>query len=106
MGDLAGLTSSPRLLDSELRLADLGGVGHFADEVEGETGADVAGDVGHVEGGDDLDDVVADDLPLAGDAAQHVRGLVVGDAAEARGEDAGGDRYVKGVGVEGDVVAI
>ena len=79
---------------------------HFADQIKGKAGADVAGDVGDVEGGDDLDDVVADDLALAGDAAQQVGGFVVGDAAEAGGEDAGGDRDVEGVGVEGDVVAI
>ena len=62
-------------------------MGHLADEIQRQAGADLARQIRDVDRGDDLDDVVADDLALAGYAAQQVRGLVVVEAAKAGTED-------------------
>src|SRR3954470_11425143 len=95
------------MVAARLRLAtDLPLMGHLADEIQRQAGADLARHIRDIDRGDDLDDVVADDLALAGYAAQQVRGLVVGEATEAGTEDTRSQWRIEAVGVEGDVIAV
>src|SRR5215213_9551227 len=81
-------------------------MGHLADEIQRQACADLTRHIRDVERGDDLDDVVADDLALPGYAAQQVRGLVVGEATEARTEDTRSQWRIEAVRIEGDVIAV
>src|SRR5687768_2482765 len=87
-------------------LADLTRVSHLADKVQGESRADVAGQIRDVKRRDDFDDVIADDRPSPGKTAQEIGRFVVGDAAKSWYQHAWSDRHIERVRVEGDVVAI